>query len=92
MKVLTESDVLRIMREEWEAKVASLTEDLKLAARVKGESQPVLAPETKIVHIKSGIRYTVNAVNFGERYVELRTPEGELFTIRGDDLEEYNVA
>ena len=88
MKILQESDVLRVMREEWNAKVAALSEevDVVMNSRVEDEAQlPVLSPELKIRHKKSQIRYTI--VSVGPRDVILKTPEGEEFIIDADELE-----
>lgn len=88
MKTLQEADVLRIMREEWAAKVAVLSETVDIAINSKigkeGE-KPVLAPELKVMHKASGIRYTIDSV--GPRDVILRTPEGEKFIVDANDLE-----
>lgn len=88
MRNLTEADVIRVMREEWDKKVAVLTEtvDMAMNAKVGKEGdKPVLAPELKVMHKQSGIRYTVDSV--GPRDVILRTPEGEKFLVNADELE-----
>ena len=88
MKELKEADVLRLMREEWQAGVKALSEqiDMVMQSKVEGDSaEPVLAPELKIRHKKSGIRYTVCSV--GSNDVILRTPEGEKFLIDKHELE-----
>ncbi len=87
MKQLTESDVLRIMREEWDGKVQRLREEVGLVMK----DDPVVSPELKIHHKKSGILYTVDSV--GPRDVILRTPEGEKFIIDNEELEkDYELA
>ena len=93
MKTLQEADIIRVMREEWDAKVKALAEevDVVMNSRV-GDSEvaPVLAPELKVRHKKSQIRYTVNSV--GPRDVILRTPEGEPFLVDKAELEnEYEL-
>ncbi len=88
MKTLTEADVIKIMREEWEVKVKNLSEtvDVALTAKIgKGEEKTVLAPELKVLHKKSGIRYTIDSV--GPRDCILRTPEGDTFLVDKADLE-----
>lgn len=95
MKVLKESDILRIMREEWNKKVFSLQEkkiELDVKAKVKkGTEKIVISPELKVLHSKSGIRYTVDSI--GPKEVILRTPEGKLFNVTTKALEdEYEVA
>jgi len=93
MKILTENDVLRVMREEWDKKVAMLAEtiDVALTAKVgKGGEQTVISPELKVLHKKSGIRYTVDSV--GPKDVILRTPESEKFLVDAATLEnEYEL-
>lgn len=93
MKTLREADVLRIMREEWDAKVAALAETVEIAMSSKIDKEgekPVLAPELKVMHKKSGIRYTIDSV--GPRDVILRTPEGEKFIVDAQTLEqEYEL-
>jgi hypothetical protein len=88
MKNLTEADVLRVMREEWNKKIAELAEtiDLTLNSKIDGDEQLVLSPELKVMHKNSGIRYTISSV--GPRDVILRTPEGENFIVDKDQLEQ----
>ena len=89
MKKLQESDVLRIMREEWQKKVKKLTEivDIELKTNVKkdGNDKQILSPELKVLHKKSGIRYTIDSV--GSKDIILRTPENEKFLIDNEQLE-----
>lgn len=93
MRNLTEADVIRVMREEWDKKVAALTEtvDMAMNAKVGPEGEkPVLAPELKVMHKQSGIRYTVDSV--GPRDIILRTPEGDKFLVDKETLEaEYEL-
>jgi len=93
MKSLTETDVLRIMREEWNKKVSNLSEAVEVAMTTKvGKSgdQPIIAPELKVLHKKSGIRYTVDSV--GPKDIILRTPEDDTFLVDADQLEkEYEL-
>lgn len=92
MKELTEADVLRIFREEWNVRVKSLTEDVELTMTAKvGDSEEVLiSPELKVKHRTSGVKYTVDSV--GPRDVILRTPEGEKFIVDAAELEaEYDL-
>jgi len=87
MKELRAEDVLRMMREEWKSGLQRLTEqvDVVMNSVVDGEKQPVIAPELKVRHKKSQLRYTVQSV--GPRDVILRTPEGEMFLIGADEFE-----
>lgn len=89
MKTLTEADVIRVMREEWDAGVAALTEQIDMVMRSKvdgNDKEPVLSPELKVKHKKSQIRYTISSV--GPRDIILRTPEGEEFLIDQEELEQ----
>ena len=93
MKQLQEADVLRIMREEWQTRVDALAEqiDMVMNSKVGKEGDlPVIAPELKVRHKDSQIRYTVSSV--GPRDVILRTPEGEKFLVSKESLEqEYEL-
>lgn len=92
MKKIQEEDIIRIMREEWNAKVAALTEevDLTFKAKVDGKEKEVISDELKIRHKKSQILYTV--VSIGPRDAILKTPEGKEFLIDKDTLEdEYEL-
>jgi len=95
MNKLTESDVIRIMREEWNARVQKLAEDVDVTLKSKikkGEDEKVvISPELKLIHKKSGIRYTVDSVS--PKDCILRTPEGKTFLINANELEkEYELA
>lgn len=50
MKKLNEADLIRIMKEEWQAKVKALSEEVDLAftSKVDGEEKMVLSPELKV--------------------------------------------
>ena len=90
MRALEESDVLCIMREEWNKKLIALSEAIGITLNSKvdkdsGEVQQIVTPDLKVKHKKSQIRYTVSSV--GPRDVILRTPEGEDFLVSADDLE-----
>lgn len=93
MKTLKAEDVIRVMREEWNAGVKRLSEqvDLVMKPKVDGDDkEPVISPELKVRHKKSQIRYTVSSV--GPRDVILRTPEGEEFLVDQPTLEdEYEL-
>lgn len=87
VKPLTEADVLRVMREEWDKKVAGLAEqiDMVMNSKVGANPKDVLSPELKVKHKDSQIRYTICSV--GPRDVILRTPEGEQFLVSKEELE-----
>lgn len=92
MKTLKEKDVLRIIREEWNKKISKIKESVEIAfdAKINGEKTPLLSPGLKVMHTKSGIRYTVDSV--GPNDVILRTPEDETFLVDKEQLEgEYHL-
>lgn len=92
VKPLTEADVLRVMREEWQKKVDALAEqiDMVMNSKVGHDPKDVLSPELKVKHKSSQIRYTICSV--GPRDVILRTPEGENFLVDKSTLEqEYEL-
>jgi hypothetical protein len=83
MRTLREADVIRLMREEWSKKVHALLEGVA----VKYDD---LSDQTKIVHKKSGIRYTVAKKDRCEAI--LTTPEGKEFLVNRETLEnEYEI-
>lgn len=88
MKTLKQKDVLDLMREEWTRGVKNLSEkvDMVFNSKVDGsDKEPVIAPELKVRHKKSQIRYTVSSV--GPQDIILRTPEGETFLIDQHEFE-----
>lgn len=88
MKTLTEADVVRIMNEEWDARVHSILESS--GAKVDMDDS-LLSAGLKVLHKGSGIRY--NVVSVGPRDVILVTPEGNDFLVDGETLEnEYEIA
>ena len=93
MKTLTEADIIRVMREEYQARLDKLSEQIDMVMQSKiGKSNPrdVLAPELKVKHKDSQIRYTISSV--GPRDVILRTPEGETFLVSKETMEaEYEL-
>ena len=91
-KNLTEKEILRIMREEWDKKVSSLKEtiDITFKSKVKDEDKELLSPGLKVLHKNSGIRYTVQSV--GVEDIVLKTPEGKDFLVDKHELEkEYEL-
>jgi len=92
MKKLQEADVIKIMREEWQAKISALSEEVDLAFKTKidGENKEVISQDLKIRHKKSQLLYTV--VSIGPKDIILKTPEGEDFLLDKDTLEdEYEL-
>jgi hypothetical protein len=101
MKKLSEADIIRMMREEWDAKVAELSEtvDVLFKTKVDGEEKSVIGPGLKLRNKVGkgdskkkprGYLYTVVAV--GPRDTVLQTPEGKQFTVDNETLEaEYEL-
>ena len=101
MKKLEESDIIRIMREEWDAKVAALAEavEVALTGDVDGKERPLISPGLKVWSKVSprdvegddakkdsrGYLYTVHSVS--PKQVELETPEGKIFPVSNEELE-----
>jgi len=93
MKKLEEADIVRIMREEWDARLARLSEeiDATLQGRVDGQDKKILSPDTKLRHKRSKLLYTL--VSVGSKDAILKTPEGDKqFIVDKDTLEkEYAI-
>ena len=92
MKKLTESEIIRIMREEWDAKLKTLSEsvDAIFKTKVDGKEEQVLDKDLKLRHKKTQFLYTI--VSFGPRDAILKTPEGTDFLVDKDTLEdEYEL-
>ena len=87
MKKLKDSDIIQIMREEWDAKLASLSEavDAVLTGKVGGNDSILISPELKLRHKKTQYLYTVMSVS--ARDAILKTPEGKEFLIDKEELE-----
>ena len=84
MGLLTEQDIITLMREEWERNLQEKAQ-LTFKADVGGKDKILVAPELKVQNAKSGIKYTVSSVS--PRDVILRTPEGNEFIVNADELE-----
>lgn len=92
MKKLEESDIIRMMREEWNTKLLHLSEavDAVFKGKVDGEEKLLIDPDLKLRHKKSQYLYTV--VSVGPRDVILKTPEGEQFLVNADEIEsDYEI-
>lgn len=100
MKKLEESDIIRIMREEWDAKVAALAETVEVVLQgdVEGKEKTLISKGLKVWskippssskkgddHDRKGYLYTVYSVSPNQ--VELETPEGETFPVSKEELE-----
>lgn len=93
MKILTESEIIRLMREEWDARLQQLSEEVELKTDVKvdGQNQEVIGRDLVVRHIASGLEYIVDTV--GDHDVTLCVfPGGEKLIINKDELEkEYEI-
>lgn len=92
MKKLEDADIIQLMREEWNAKLARLSEevDAVLKGKVDGKEKTILSPDTKLRHKKSKLLYTL--VSIGPRDAILKTPEDKQFIVDKDTLEkEYAI-
>lgn len=86
MKILRESDVIRVIREVHRERIEELARELDVLLRTKdGSQQNVLSPELKLRHAKSGLLYTIDSV--GPRDAILRSPEGTTFLVDKEELE-----
>jgi len=92
MKKLEEQDIIKIMREEWEKKVKTLSEEVELVLKTKVDGKEVnpIDKEFKVKHSDSGILYTVDSVSTKD--VILLTPEGEPFPVSAQEFEEKYVS
>lgn len=96
-KRLTEAEVIKLMREEWDLRVKRFSESLELTAIVPGKTKEkkkeklVISPGLKVTHRKSGLRYTVDSA--GPQDCILITPEGDTFIVDATKLEkEYELS
>jgi len=76
MKKLNDADVLRLMREEWNAKVKVLSENVDLAfkAKIDGEESTIVDSGLKLRHIKSQLLYTIVSVSPDEAVLRAYNP------------------
>lgn len=85
MNNLTENDIIRVMREEWNKKIQKLTEEVKLSltAKVDGKEVEIASPGFKAKNKDSQKLYTV--VSAGPDTVTLVSADKkEQFTINGE--------
>jgi hypothetical protein len=94
MKKLTESDIIKMMKEEYDHRINKfLSEnDIDIMSNVPGDGlQKVIASGLKVKHKKSRLLYTVSSV--GRQDTILMTPEGDDFIIDNSTLEnDYEIA
>ena len=87
--VLTERELIGLMREEWE----SLLKDIQLEAGLKltnKEGDVMLSSGLKLKHKESGLLYTV--VSVSPKEVVLKTPEGDEFLVNQEEIPTYELA
>lgn len=94
MRYLSEKDIIRIMNEEWQKKLSSLSEQVDGFFEVEAnekDKQSVISKGLKVMHKKSKIRYTVHTI--GKQEVILLSPEKKKFALSADEFEkEYELA
>lgn len=71
-----DNDIIRIMREEWNAKIAALEEevDIMFNSKIDDDQKTVISPGLKLKSKDEQVLYKVTAVSI--RGVDLRPPEG----------------
>lgn len=86
MRTLKDEDIIQMMREEWDAKVARLSEAVKAVTKgkVDGRESDLISVDLKVRHKKTQFLYTVKSVSPND--VVLRTPEGKDFIVDNDEL------
>lgn len=64
MKTLTEQEIIRLMREEWDAKLSLFAEDvgLTLTKQMGNKTVQMVPDQIRITHKDSGLSYTVVGV------------------------------
>jgi hypothetical protein len=84
MQKLDDSAIIRIIREEWESKKATLLSEAK-------HDFMTASPGLKLKHTKTGLLYTVAKVAPGA--VTITSPDGAPSTLSNDQLEdEFELA
>lgn len=86
MKALTESEIVKIFQEENQKRLESLAEELDMYFKSEGDVENVISKELKVMHKKSGLRFTVDSVS--PRDIVLRSPEGSLKKVSQQTLED----
>ena len=92
MKTLKESDILRIMLEEYDSHLLSVLKEIDMSSfpGQKDEREPVVSPDLKVRHGKTNLLYTIDSVSHDD--IVLRSPEGDRFSVGTDEFEkEYKL-
>lgn len=87
MKKLNESDVIRIMREEWNSKLRRLSEevDVTFKGKIDGKEKTLISKGLNLKHKKSLFRYEVVAVGPDEVVLTPADASGEKSVSLGSD-------
>lgn len=93
MAILSEAQILTIMREEYEKRLEELEGQIDSFMKAPSAGKNgIISAETKVKHKGSQILYTVHGFSLNRKWVILRTPEGKLMKIPGDQFEkEYTL-
>lgn len=86
MKILKNDDIIQLMKEEWNAKLAVLSETIGLDFNVKVDGREIepIDDELKIRSKKNRILYTIKSV--GPQKVVMLSPEGDEIIVDKDKL------
>jgi hypothetical protein len=84
--LLTESEILRVFKEEHGRRFTALLEELDLYFKGDGAPENLLSKGLKVRHKESGILYTVHSVSPHD--IVLKSPEGKLCKIEEEPFEE----
>lgn len=78
MKKLTDTEIVRLMREEWTLKVERLLEnsDLSFSTNVDGKQSTIVDTGLKLRHKKSQLLYTVVSISPKEAVLRAYNPPG----------------
>lgn len=85
MKKLTERDVIKLIREEYDRQLTSVLGELDTVGFKGDEEGNILSVGLKVRHEKSNLLYTVSSIGMDD--IMLKTPEGEEFTVTRKELE-----
>lgn len=100
MKHLTEQEVIKILREEYDQRrkkrlleldmfIQDLAEEDDETKEGEPVGEPVVSPDLKVRHRESKLLYTVDSVN--PKFVVLKSPEGRLFQVSEKDFDKDYV-
>ena len=84
MSMLTEQQVIQLIREEYHKKVQEVVDELGALVKIGGESMNVLSPGLKIREKRSGLLYTIQVVK--PEGVEVMSGEGDSSFISNKEL------